>query len=456
MKTATLISPVDGSVYREFAMSTPGEVDAIVAAAKKAQTGWANLPLADRLSVCQKFVEAIQARKAELAEELTWQMGRPISYAPKEIDRMAERAHRMIELAETGLATIDHSDPSALKQIRRCPHGIALVIAPWNYPFLTAINTIIPALIAGNAVVLKPATQTALTGIRLAEAFAHAGLPKALFSSVLMSHETVAHLLRERTVDFVSFTGSVRGGEEIERAAAGKFLPISLELGGKDPAYVTNRIDLDFAAAELVDGSFFNSGQSCCAVERIYVHHGMYSDFVKRFVRLTQETQKLGNPTLLETTLGPIVTSKAADGIRAQINAALKSGARLTVGDATSTAGDNYMSATVLTDVNHRMAVMTEETFGPVVGIMPVASDEEAVALMNDSRYGLSASIWSSDRVLAQGIADRVKAGTVFINRCDYLDPSLAWTGIKDSGRGCSLSELGFHSVTRAASYYAR
>ncbi|MBZ0218516.1 MAG: aldehyde dehydrogenase family protein, partial [Fimbriimonadaceae bacterium] len=412
MSIYSIVSPVDGSVYSEVSKCSDIEIDAAINLARGAQAAWAKNSLAERVAVCRAFIESIAGLSERIAEELTWQMGRPIAYTPKEVDRVIERTEKMIELAEIGLQPINRSNSDVNRQISRVPHGLVLVIAPWNYPYLTAINTIIPALLSGNAVILKPAGQTALTGRRLADAFENAGLPKGLFSSLFLTHKSVANLISKRLVDYVSFTGSVRGGKEIEMAAAGTFLPISLELGGKDPAYVMADAEIDFAAAELVDGSFFNSGQSCCGVERIYVDDRIFGKFVERFVEITRQSQKLGDPTNPYTTLGPVVSKNAADVIRQQINLAIAGGAKMLLGDKTSTAGDAYMNATVLTDVTHKMEIMTEETFGPVVGIMPVSGDEEAVKLMNDSRYGLSASFWTSNRKRAEGIAPLLNTGT--------------------------------------------
>jgi acyl-CoA reductase-like NAD-dependent aldehyde dehydrogenase len=456
LQNVKIISPVDGSVYRELHLTTAAQLEAALDAARAAQHSWRKVPLAERAAIVERFNIEMLKRKVVIGEEITWQMGRPIAFTPKEVERAVERSRKMIELSERGLSSLDHSDISTTRKISRRPFGVALVVAPWNYPFLTAINTIVPALLSGNAVILKPASQTALTGMQMAECFELAGLPEGLFQSLLISHEDVARILSSRGVDFVAFTGSVRGGAEIEKAAAGAFLPITLELGGKDAAYVMRDADLDFTVPELVDGAFFNSGQSCCGVERIYVDKSIYHDFVARFVVNTKQTQKLGNPLLGDITLGPIVTQKAAVSIKDQVKRAVLQGAKVLAGEETLQSNDNYMAATVLNGVNHTMDVMTEETFGPVIGIMPVEGPEEALKLINDSKYGLSASLWTKNQSLANQMVDDINAGTIFINRCDYLDPSLAWTGLKDSGRGCSLSELGFQSVTRASSFYAR
>jgi acyl-CoA reductase-like NAD-dependent aldehyde dehydrogenase len=366
----------------------------------------------------------------------------------------------MIAIAEQSLAPIEiTAGDGVMRRIRREPLGVVLVIAPWNYPYLTAVNAIVPALMAGNAVILKHASQTAPCGDRFAEAFAAAGLPDGLFQSVQMSHASIDRIISERKIDFVAFTGSVRGGREVERSASGQFVGVALELGGKDPAYVRRDAPLDATVEALVDGSFFNSGQSCCAVERIYVHEAVYPRFIDLFVDVTRATQKLGNPLDQNTTLGPVVSAAAARSIRSQIDAAVASGARplLSPEDfAADTPDGPYMAPQALVDVHHGMPFMREETFGPAVGIMQVSSDAEAIALMNDSRYGLTASLWTADVEESVRLAEQVETGTCFINRCDYLDPALAWVGIKDSGRGCSLSSLGYAQLTRPKSFYGR
>jgi acyl-CoA reductase-like NAD-dependent aldehyde dehydrogenase len=400
------------------------------------------------------------ARAGQLATELTWQMGRPLAQTPQEIRRgFDERARYMIDVADAALADAALEPKEGFHRfIRREPLGPVLVLAPWNYPYLTSVNAVVPALMAGNSVILKVSQQTPLVANRYREAFAEAGLPEGVFQPLQARHGDVAATIGDGRIRFVSFTGSVEGGCAVQRAAAGQFIATNLELGGKDPAYVRGDAPLEATIANLVDGAFFNSGQSCCAVERIYVHQDIYARFVDGFVALTCE-YRLGNPLAPDTTLGPMVRTSAADHVRAQIADALARGARGLIDPAefpASRAGTPYLAPQVLVDVDHRMAVMTEETFGPVVGVMPVSNDDEAVALMNDSRYGLTASIWTSDVEAAVRIGDRVETGTWFLNRCDYLDPALAWTGVRDSGRGCSLSRLGYEPLTRPKSFHLR
>jgi acyl-CoA reductase-like NAD-dependent aldehyde dehydrogenase len=365
----------------------------------------------------------------------------------------------MIGIAEEALAPIDPGPKEKFRRwMTREPLGLVLVIAPWNYPYLTAANSVVPALMAGNAVILKHAAQTVLVGERFQRAFDRAGLPAGLFQSLVLTHSQTARIIADRGVDQVNFTGSVAGGKAMEGAAAGTFIGRGLELGGKDPAYVRADADIGPTIENLVDGSFFNSGQSCCAVERIYAHKNVYRPFVEGFVETTK-SYVLGNPLDAATTLGPMVSAEAAELVRRQIDAAVRAGGRTLIDRRLfprDTPGTPYMAPQVVVDVNHQMALMREESFGPVVGIMPVAGDEEAAQLMNDSPFGLTASIWTRDAEAAATLGHQLETGTVFMNRCDYLDPALAWTGVKDSGRGATLSRVGYETLTRPKSYHLR
>jgi acyl-CoA reductase-like NAD-dependent aldehyde dehydrogenase len=453
MKT---ISPVDGSVYVERELAADAAIDSALERAVTAQTLWKQVPVRERAAVCRRMTEWCVARADLLGEELTRQMGRPIAYSPGEIRRgFQERALYMCSIAEEALADVSIAPKEGFERfIRREPYGVVLVLAPWNYPWLTSVNAVVPALLAGNSVILKMAQQTPLVAERYAEAFAAAGLPRGVFQYLHADHGRVARMVGDARVGYVAFTGSVGGGHAVQRAAAERFVATGLELGGKDPAYVRADAPLRATVENLVDGAYFNSGQSCCAVERIYVDRKIFAEFVEAFVGLTRQ-YRLGNPLDPQTTLGPMVRADAADGVRAQVRDAIRLGARplLRMQDA---GGSPYLPPEVLVDVDHRMAVMTEETFGPVVGIQPVGGDEEAVRLMNDSRYGLTASVWTADPAAALALGEQVETGTWFMNRCDYLDPALAWTGVKDSGRGCTLSRLGLETFTRPKSFHLR
>ncbi|HYI40458.1 MAG TPA: aldehyde dehydrogenase family protein [Allosphingosinicella sp.] len=448
------ISPVDGREYARRPLAADGEVERALAEARRAQREWARTPIEARCSTMLRFLAAMEALNPDIVPEIAWQMGRPVRYEG-EHRSLAERILAMIDLAPAALAPFVAGTG---RSVIRAPVGLVLVIAPWNYPFLTAANTIVPALLAGNAVILKPSAQTPLAGERFAEALRTAGLPEGLFANLFLDHDQTARLLRSGLVDHATFTGSVEGGKAVERAAAGRFTGLTLELGGKDPAYVREDSDVALAVESLVDGSFYNSGQSCCGVERLYVHEAVWQPFLDGFVEAASR-YRLGDPFDPETSLGPMASGKGAASVREQVRQAIEAGAAgnlLAQAFPADTGEGPYLMPQVLTWVNHSMAVMREETFGPVVGIMQVKGDEDAVRLMNDSAYGLTASIWTSDLEAAENLAVEIEAGTIFANRCDYLDPLLAWTGVKASGRGASLGRFGFDSVTRPKSLHLR
>ena len=444
-ETIECISPVDGRVYASRRVARKKEITAAFAAAHAAQEQWKRLPIAERAAYCSAAVDAMIAMTDEIVPELAWQMGRPVRYGAGELRGFEERARYMIAIAEEALSNLDPGPKEGfVRYVKRDPLGVVFTIAPWNYPYLTAVNSIIPGLMAGNAVVLKHAASTLL----VAERFQH----------LVLDHEQTADIIASGHANMVCFTGSVAGGRAIEEASAGRFINVGLELGGKDPAYVRPDADMAHAIENLVDGAFFNSGQSCCGIERIYVHKKVWSDFLDGFVDLTKK-YVLGSPLDPETTLGPMVRAEAAASVRKQIASAVRAGAKTHI-DPRSFPMDKprtpYMAPQVLTSVTHRMSVMMDESFGPVVGIMKVSGDEEALELMNDSPYGLTAAIWTQDVDAARAIGDEIETGTVFMNRCDYLDPALTWTGVKDTGRGATLSKMGYEALTRPKSYHLR
>lgn len=459
-KAFQVVSPVDDSIYLQRVFAKAEEIENALNAAEKAQTAWKRTSISERADICRKAVQYFLNNAEVIGKELSWQMGRPIRYSPGEINRgFQERAHYMIDIAEEALADLQVGEMSGFQRfIRREALGVVLVLAPWNYPYLTSVNAVLPAIMAGNAVILKHAQQTPLCAERYTEAFREAGLPEGVFQHLHLSHPQVGEVVKDRRIAHVAFTGSVGGGEAVQTAIGKRFITAGLELGGKDPAYVREDADLAYAVENLVDGSFFNSGQSCCGIERIYVHERRYEEFLQAFVRLTK-SYVLGNPLEQATTLGPMVRTAAAEFAKEQIAAAILQGAKGLIDpeDFPAHQPDSpYMAPQVLINVNHSMQVMQEETFAPVVGIMSVSSDEEAVRLMNDSRYGLTASVWTKDIEAALRLGDQIQTGTCFMNRCDYLDPALAWTGVKDSGRGCTLSVLGYEALTRPKSFHLR
>jgi acyl-CoA reductase-like NAD-dependent aldehyde dehydrogenase len=457
-ETIKIKSPVDGSIHAERPVASDREISAAVERAKTAQAEWAHVPIVERTRHAMAFLDALVGMNDEIVPELAWQMGRPIRYGG-EMGGVKERVAYMVEIAEKALAPVPASNPKEgfRRYVKKDPLGTVLVIAPWNYPYLTAVNTIVPALIAGNSVILKHAAQTLLVGERFASAFSASGLPKGLFQNIVMNHGQTEALLGSGRIDHCNFTGSVAGGKAIEKAAAGTFMTLGLELGGKDPAYVLPDAKMDHAVANLAEGAFYNSGQCCCGIERIYVHEKVYDDFVEGFVAESRNWT-LGDPTKSETVMGPMAQARFADFIREQKAEALRKGAtaHMNTKDDRDREGSPYLPVEVLTNVDHQMSVMREESFGPIVGIMKVRDDDEAIQLMNDSPYGLTASVWTSDVERAASLGDRIETGTVFMNRCDYLDPALVWTGVKDTGKGAALSAIGYDNLTRPKSYHLR
>ncbi|KTC81581.1 aldehyde dehydrogenase family protein [Legionella brunensis] len=457
INTLKTYSPIDNSIYVERPFASATDIQSALTKAQMAHKKWRLTTIAERERFCTAAIDALVAHKEAIATEICWQMGRPIRYAQGEIMGLEERARYMIAAANTALAAVELPEkPGFLRYIKREPVGVTLVIAPWNYPYLTAVNAIIPAIMAGNVVILKHSAQTPLVAERFAQAFTLAGLPEGVFQYLHLTHPDTEKVIQSPHINYVAFTGSVTGGEMVERTAAGRFLNIGLELGGKDPAYVRADADLSHAVETAIDGAFFNSGQSCCSIERIYVHYDIYEKFISKAVALVKQ-YKLGRPDDPETTLGPLIRASSAEFVRSQIAEAVAQGAVTHINKQDfpmDEHGSAYMAPQILTQVNHQMRLMTEESFGPVVGIMPVADDDEAIALMNDSAYGLTAAVFTKDIDAGVAIGEQLQTGTFFINRCDYLDPALAWTGVKNSGRGCTLSSLGYEALTRPKSFH--
>ena len=453
------ISPIDGSAYVERGYATADDIQAVLTFAQKSQQDWRKVPLAERKALCSKAIDAFVAKKDAIAEEICWQMGRPIRFAAGEVAGLEERARTMIRLADQGLAPVKLDEkPGFQRWIQRDPVGVVFVIAPWNYPYLTSINAVLPAILAGNSVIIKHSAQTPLCAERLHEAFKEGGLPDGVFQYLHLTHGDTEAIIKDNRVNYVAFTGSVPGGAMVEKAAMGRFIGIGLELGGKDPAYVRSDADLAHAVDTVMDGAFFNSGQSCCGIERVYVHEDIYDNFLQQATDWVKAL-KLGRSDDPETTLGPLVRASAGDFVREQISEAISQGAEplISADDfPVDEPGSAYLAPQILTKVNHSMRVMTEESFGPVVGIQKVSSDKEAVELMNDSEFGLTAAIFTKDIDTGIELGQQIETGTFFINRCDYLDPELAWTGVKNSGHGCTLSVIGFEAVTRPKSFHIK
>ncbi|POO57826.1 aldehyde dehydrogenase family protein [Agrobacterium rosae] len=452
------ISPIDGSVYAEREAMSLDAARTAVLKVRAAQKSWARRPLEDRVQLVLKGVARLNEMVGEVVPELAHMMGRPVRYGG-EFKGFNERSNYVAAIAADALAPLVIEESGDFeRRIEREAHGVVFVIAPWNYPYMTAINTIAPALMAGNTVVIKHAAQTLLVGERMVRAFVEAGVPEDVFINLFLDHQTTSALISESLFNFVNFTGSVEGGRAIERAAAGTFTGLGLELGGKDPGYVMEDADLDAAVDTLMDGATFNSGQCCCGIERVYVNESLFDAFVEKSVAWVSN-YKLGNPLEQETSLGPMANKRFAKVVRQQVADAVAKGAKALVDPKLFAADDGesaYVAPQILIDVDHSMEFMTEETFGPAVGIMKVKNDDEALRLMNDSKYGLTASLWTQDAERAGRIGREIETGTVFMNRADYLDPALCWTGVKDTGRGGSLSVIGFQNLTRPKSYHLK
>ncbi|HXB70524.1 MAG TPA: aldehyde dehydrogenase family protein [Candidatus Acidoferrales bacterium] len=451
-----LVNPATEETFRTLEPTAESELASVLERMRAAQRKWREVPVSERVEICRGFVDAFRSMKESVALDITRQMGKPLVQARREVDTTLDRAETMLRLAAAALQDDELPPKEGFRRfIRREPLGIVLDIPAWNYPLLIAVNVVIPALLAGNAVLIKHARLTPLCGDAFVDAFRKTSLPPDLVASIHVGHSTVGRLIDRRAVDFVSFTGSVEGGREVYRQASGQLLDMGLELGGKDPALVCEDANFSYAVANLVDGAFYNAGQSCCAVERIYVLRPLFARFLDAYVAEV-EKYKVGNPEDSATDIGPLAQRKAVEFMEFQIDQAVGLGARVLTGGSRAPGPGYFFQPTVLRDVDHRMSVMMEESFGPVIGIMPVDNEEEGVRLMNDSPYGLTASIWTEDAARGEALAARTAAGTVYVNRCDYLDPELAWVGIKDSGHGCTLSHLGFLHLTRPKSFHLR
>jgi acyl-CoA reductase-like NAD-dependent aldehyde dehydrogenase len=458
--THTLVvdNPFTGEPACEVPLADQRAASAVLDHARAASRAWRDSPLSERLALCERAVAALEVRSETIAADITRMMGKPLGQARGEVKTTAVRARHMMSLAEAALADVALPPmPGFERRIARAPLGVVLDLPAWNYPLLTAINCVVPAVLAGNAVVVKHSPRSPLCGEHFARAFADAGAPRDLVQALNCDHAQSERLVADERVDHVVFTGSVFGGHRIVEAAAKRFMHPCLELGGNDPAYVAADSNLANAAENVVDGAAYNAGQSCCAVERVYVHRDVYGRFLELVEPLVR-AYVMGDPTQATTTLGPIAQRPHVAELEAFVGDAQSRGGRVLVGGkAASVDGrGRFFEATLIADCDSSMDLFNRESFGPIVAVMPVSSDEEALAKMNDSRLGLTASVWTADRDRAARFARSLEYGTVFMNRCDYLDPGMPWSGWKDSGRGVSLSALGFEGLTKPKSIHFR
>ncbi|KAI1640106.1 aldehyde dehydrogenase [Biscogniauxia mediterranea] len=461
VETITTISPTTNEPILTRNGVSASELEEIPKTATEAFLGWRQTSLTDRKIIVNKALSLLEKKKDELAEEVTVQMGRPIAYTGVEVATAIKRANYLVKISDETLKDTDGEAEKGFKRfIRKVPVGPVLIIFAWNYPYLILVNSLIPALLAGNTVILKPSPQTPTIVEQVAKIFSEAGLPAGVLQYFHCGSPTIMEtMVRNPKISHICFTGSVAGGLAVQKAASDRIVNVGLELGGKDPAYVRGDVDLDWAAAEIVDGSIFNSGQSCCAIERVYVDEKIYDPFIEAVQKVLKE-YKVGDPLLKETQIGPVISKRSKETIESHIKDALEKGAKdLTPENPTFDSlplKGNFVKPTLLVDVNHSMTVMTEETFGPVISVMKVKDDEEAVKLMNDSEFGLTASIWTKDTAKGYDLAEQVEAGTVFVNRADFPSPDLAWTGWKNSGKGVTLSRFGFDQFVKLKSYHLK
>ncbi len=442
-----VVNPYNQEIVCALPYHNRAELNQKVATAVEAYQQWRLVPIEKRIKAVIGGLSYFRTHEEEIAREITIQMGKPICEARREVTTFFDRAEYMISISKETLQADSLPEKNGFhRRIEHAPLGPILNIAAWNYPLLIPVNIVIPALIAGNTVLLKHSPKTPLCGKRFEEAFGH------LVQNLILTHTQTSQLIADPRIQYVAFTGSVATGRHVYQQAAKRLLPVGLELGGKDAAYVAEDADIQFAVENLVDGACYNAGQSCCSVERVYVHKKYYADFLKRAKPILKQ-YKLGDPMSDETTLGPLVSKSDLDKLEAQLADSISRGARLLLG---GKRWNNFFLPTLISDVPNDAIIMQEESFGPIVSVKMVRNDEEALSDMADSRYGLTASIWTKSKLRAERFAQELPVGTVYQNRCDYLDPALPWTGVKESGIGSTLSRYGFYSVTRRKAIHFR
>ena len=453
----TLTNPATGKTVATMPVDDSASIRAKFESARAAQPAWAALPLRRRLDAIRKFRAAIEANREELARLLTSEVGKPISQSRNELAGLLPRLDFFLRETPRVLRneTVLRDRKSKLTEsITAEPLGVIANISAWNYPYYVGSNVFVPALLAGNAVLYKPSEFALRTGLNIARLLHQSGVPSAVFAPISGRGDAGAALLR-RNVDGVFFTGSVATGKKIARQVAGRMIKVQLELGGKDPAYVCEDVDVGRTAAAVADGAFYNGGQSCCAVERVYVHASIFPQFVRAFVTAVKAF-RVGDPQDDKTYLGPLARAAQLEVLEAQVADARKKGARVLLGGRRLPRRGNYFAPTVLVDVDHRMAVMRDESFGPIIGLMSVRDDTQAIEMMNDTDYGLTAAVYTPDEDRARGILHQINAGSAYWNCCDRVSPRLPWSGLKNSGIGLTLSRQGILAFTRPKAWHLR
>jgi acyl-CoA reductase-like NAD-dependent aldehyde dehydrogenase len=453
-------NPATDEVIADLPADTAATVGSKYQRARAGQPGWARTPLEERLAIIRRFKEALAVRKEALARTLTREMGKPITQSRNEIAAMGARLEFFLrETAavlgeEVVLRDGEPAKPTLEEIIRHEPLGVVANVSAWNYPYFVGSNVFVPALLTGNTVLYKPSEHATETGLRIAELLHESGVPQDAFVVVVGGGEVGAAVV-EQPVDGLFFTGSYATGKKIAEAVAGRFIKLQLELGGKDPTYVTDDAQVAAAAEGLADGAFYNTGQSCCSVERIYVHKAIAPAFIDAFVAAVRGF-KVGDPNEDATYIGPLTRRPQLEVLEAQVKDALAKGARLLCGGERIARPGNYFEPTVLSYVTAEMRVMREESFGPIIGLQVVEDDDEAVRLMNDTEYGLTAGVYSRDRARAEAILARVDAGSVYWNCCDRVSPRLPWTGRRHSGIGSTLSSYGIRTFLQPKAFHLR
>jgi acyl-CoA reductase-like NAD-dependent aldehyde dehydrogenase len=449
----SVINPADHTLIVELDTDNADSISDKMAQARQAQREWATRPFAERVAIIKAFREALLEQADDLAHTLSSEMGKPVGQARGEIKATPARIDFFLEHAEALIETETITETNAQgERISYEPLGVIANISAWNYPYFVGANVFIPALLTGNAVLYKPSEHASLTGLAIAGLFQQAGLPDHLFTPIIGGGDVGAALLAQ-PIDGVFFTGSHATGAKIAAAAAAKLIPVQLELGGKDPVYVCEDTDVQQVAPAIADGAFYNTGQSCCSVERIYVHHSVYDAFVKSFVE-TVNGFVIGSPVEDETYIGPLFRESQLDHLEAQVADAKSKGATVLCGGERLKLEGNFFAPTVLTDVTHDMDVMTEESFGPIIGIMSVQDDDDALEKMNDTRYGLTAGVYTHSQERATHLMSKLNAGSVYWNCCDRVSPRLPWSGRGDSGLGVTLSHLGVRPFVQPKAWH--